>query len=187
MNGLAWLNELMTWLGRWVPRLVLIEPTHRGVRFGPRGGATEVGPGIVAYWPISHALVLMPVTTQSIQLCAQILPHDAVDALVPRVMVCAAALQFRIVKPVDAATRALHVHALVDNRAQALIARHVAHHCNRDEWAAHVADDLRRELRTYGVELDRIDFTQIGTGVALKNISDWSYGDNAAGTRPKGD
>jgi SPFH domain/Band 7 family protein len=186
MNGLAWLNELMTWLGRWVPRLVLIEPTHRGVRFGPRGGSRQMGPGLVGYWPITHSLVEIPVTTQSLQLCAQILPlDDSPGDIVPRVMVCAAALQFRVVHAVDAATKALHLHALVDNRAQALIAKHVAESNDLKKWGRLVAKDLRAELKPFGIQVERLDFTQRGIGVALKNISDWSYGDSAAGTRPK--
>lgn len=45
-GALSFLNDLAQWLGRWVPRLVLVEPTHRGVLFGPRGSARQVGPGL---------------------------------------------------------------------------------------------------------------------------------------------
>jgi hypothetical protein len=182
--ALSWVNDLVQWLGRWVPRLVLVEPTHRGVRFGPRGSAREVGPGLVVYWPITHVLLQVPVTTQSIQLSTQVLPCVADAGVIPRVMLCSAALQFRVASAVAASTRALSLHALVDNRAQAAIARHVGNEADRPAWAAAVLFDLRLELEPFGVVVERLDFTQNGIGVALKNVSDWNYADRQTGTRP---
>jgi hypothetical protein len=184
MTALSWLNDLIKWLGRWVPRLVLIEPTHRGVKFGPRGSATECGPGLVVYWPITHALVQIPVTTQSIYLTAQVLPILGDTGIIPRVLVCASAIQYRVVSPVTTATRALHLHAIVDNRTQAAIARNADHRDDRAEWSRRVILEVREELRPFGIEVERIDFTSQGTGMVLKNIADWNYTDAAAGTRP---
>lgn len=183
MTALAWLNDLVQWFGRWVPRLVLIEPTHRGVRFGPRGSAREVGPGLIVYWPITHGLVRVPVTTQSTQLSAQVLPHADGAEIIPRIHLCAAAVQFRVTDPVRAATRSLNVHAVIDNRSQAAIARHVGARSDRDHWAQLVVADLRSELDRFGVEVERLDFVNQGTGVALKNIADWNYTDNLKGER----
>ncbi len=185
-NALSWLNDLAQWLGRWVPRLVLVEPTHRGVRFGPRGTAIEVGPGLVIYWPITQALVLIPVTTQSTQLNAQIHPcdEDGTERIVPKVMLCAVAIQFRVHDAVKSAMRALHTFALVDNRAQAAVARHIGRGRDLAAWAAAAMNDLQTELEPFGVTVERLDFTQHGTGVALKNVSDWSYSEQTNGKRP---
>jgi regulator of protease activity HflC (stomatin/prohibitin superfamily) len=185
-TALSWLNDLAQWLGRWIPRLVLIEPTHRGVLFGPKGSARQVGPGLVLYWPITHELVQVPVTTQSIQLTSQVLPAaDARERIVPHITVCAVAIQFRVTDAVRAATKVLNLHALVDNRTSAAIARYIAHRDDPEEWADAAVADLRRDLQPFGVAIERMDFTQLGTGIALKNMSDWTYGDNEAGTRPK--
>lgn len=184
-GGLAWLNDLMVWLGRWIPRLLLIHPTHRGVRFGPTGFAREVGPGLVLYWPISHVIIEVPITTQSVQLCAQLLPAERVAGeFLPRVTICGAAIQFRVVDAVRAATSALNIHAVIDNRASAAIMRHVALAPTLKDWAAAVCVDLAQEMANYGVHLERLDFTQVGVGVALKNLSDWSYSDGTDGKRP---
>lgn len=184
-GALSFLNDLAQWLGRWVPRLVLVEPTHRGVLFGPRGAARVAGPGLVCYWPITHTLVLVPTTTRSVQLSSQVLPMEgALAGIVPHVLLCAAAVQFRVDDAVLAATTALHVHALVDNRAQAAIARHLAQRGDLQVWAAAVVADLRDELHPFGVVVERLDFTHHGTGVALKNVSDWNYSDSMSGTRP---
>lgn len=184
-SALSFLNDLAQWLGRWIPRLVLIQPTHAGALFGLGGSSRRVGPGLVVYWPITHALVQVAVTTQSVQLSAQVLPLDRASVgIVPHVLLCAAAVQFRVQDPLVATTRALHVHALIDNRAQAAVARHIKHRADLDAWATAVVADLRYELTAFGVVIERLDFTQHGIGVALKNVSDWNYSDAASGTRP---
>lgn len=182
-NALTFLNDLATWLGRWIPRLVLIEPTHRGVLFGPGGSARQVGPGLELYWPITHVLVMVPITTQSVQLSAQVLPLPTLG-IVPHVFLGAAAVQFRVDDVVKCATKALHTFALVDNRAQAAVARHIIHRLDLQAWARAVVEDLRGELEPFGVVVERLDFTQSGTGVALKSISDWNHSDLSNGTRP---
>jgi hypothetical protein len=171
MPALTWLNDLVQWLGRWVPRLVLVEPTHRGVLFGPKGSARECGPGLVLYWPITHALTLVAVTTQSVQINAQALPLKDEGSLIPRVLLCAAAV---------------HAHALVDNRTQAAIARHRDEHgADRLNWIGAARLDLVEELAPFGFVIERLDITQSGTGMALKNVSDWSYSDQPGGKRPE--
>ena len=183
MSGaFAWLNDLMTWLGRFVPRLLLVPPTHRGVRFGPRGGVREVGPGLLVYWPITHNILQIPVTTQSVQFCGQILLGDDSGALlVPRVSMCSTAIQFRVVDPVKAAMSALNLYALIDNRASAAIARHFNAKVPADEWVKMAAADLDGAIAAYGINLERLDLTQAGSGIAVKNISDWSHSDQAEG------
>lgn len=184
-SALSFLNDLAQWLGRWIPRLTLVEATHRGVLFGPRGSARQVGPGLVVYWPITHALLLVPITTQSVQMCSQMLPARVVTELLPHVTLSAAAVQFRIVDVVANATKVLNTHALVDNRTQAAIARHVAQQEDLVAWSTAAVRELAEDLRPFGVVIERLDFTQHGIGVALKNISDWANSDFASGTRPK--
>lgn len=196
MNAaLSWLNDLIQWLGRWIPRLVLIHPTHRGVKFGPRGRTTQVGPGLVVYWPITHDLLQVPVTTQSIQLCGQILQLPDSAAIVPRVAVCTLNVQFTITDAVKAATKVLHFQALVSNRAHALAAHHWERRTNRarsvraragreSTWVRDAEADLRAEMIDYGIHLLSLDSTGIGIGVVLKNVSDWSYADSSNGKRP---
>ncbi len=187
MTAFAWLNELAQWFARWVPRLVLVEPTHRGVLFGPKGGSRKTGPGLVLFWPITHALTLVPITTQSVQLSSQVLPLKSDPAtIIPRVLLVAVAIQFRVDEPVAFATKSLHAHALVDNRTAAAIARHFRpEETDLQAWALQAKADLLEELKPYGVVVERLDITQSGYGVALKNIADWNFSDHASGKRPE--
>lgn len=180
MGALAWLNDLIQWLGRWIPRLELIHPTHRGVRFGPSGRAVEVGPGLVFYWPMTHDLVQVAVTAQSIQLCGQILPLPDDTGLLPRVALCTLNLQFQVTDVVKAATSILNFHALVGNRAQALATQYwcKAPNMTQPTWLTGVEQQLRSEMVPFGIDVKFIDAAGLGIGVALKNVADWSYADN---------
>lgn len=211
-SALTWLNDLAQWLGRWVPRLVLIEPTHRGVKFTWRGEAREVGCGLVLYWPMASKLVQVPVTTQSVQICSQWLPaHDPPPPLpaipdaayevharvgtvlpavvspsfadvIPTVLLCSVAVQFRVTRPVVAATRCLSLHALIDNRASAVVARHKQP--DVVAWMREVERELAGVLEPFGAVLERVDLTSCGIGIAHKPLSDWHYADNENGQRP---
>lgn len=183
--ALSWLNDLAQWLGRWFPRLVLIHPTHCGVRFGRGGSAISVGPGVVIYWPIVHDLVQVPVTTISYQSCGQILHLVDDGAIVPHVAVIATAVQFRVVDPIKAAVRALNFHAVVDNRIQAAVSKHWKGVLIDRAWCVEAKSEAAAALTPYGIELEHLDLTSVGKGCALKNLADWSYADSLEGKRPQ--
>lgn len=184
MNAaLTWLNDLIQWLGRWVPRLVLIHATHRGVRFGPRGGAIAVGPGLVCYWPMTHDLIQVPITTQSIQLNGTML-HVESEGIIPKVAVCTLNVQFSITDVVKAATRVLHFPALIQNRAQSIAASHWNGKMQESGWIAEAMEQFETEMAAYGIRVHALEIAGIGIGVVMKNIADWSYADSADGKRP---
>lgn len=184
MNAaLTWLNDLAQWIGRWFPRLVVVHPTHQGVRFGPRGVSKAVGPGLVVYWPLIHDLVQIPVTTISYQTCSQTLAI-ASDSLVPHIALVANAVQFRIVDPIKAAVNVLNFHAIVDNRVQAAVAKHWRGNLDDRAWCESARAEAAADLREYGIELHHLDVTNFGKGCALKNLADWGHSDTADGKRP---
>src|SRR4051812_15931931 len=168
-TALSFLNDLAQWLGRGGPPLVLIEGTHLGGLFGPRGTARLVGAGLRTYWPIAQNLLLVPVTTQSVQLYAQILPAaQSPTDIIPRVRLVSTAIQYRIADPLAFATKALSPHALIDNRTAAAVARHVREHADLPVWSAAALADVRREVEPFGIAIERLAFTGLAIGVALK-------------------
>ena len=189
---LSWLNDLMQGLGRFVPRVVVVAPTHRGVRFGPRGSSMLYQPGLAFYWPIIHEFVLVPWTTQSIQFCARSLSVDGVesDRWIPRVAFVGLAMQYRVHDAILAATRTLNIHALADNRALAAVGRawmNAAPEARLDPntWLPSARDEVISDLDVFGVIVDRLDVTSIGIGIAVKIIGDWNYSDRDDGKRPQ--
>lgn len=185
MTALQWLNDLVQWFGRFFPRLTLVPPTHRGVRFGPRGSAQQKGPGLVIWWPLLYQLVLLPVTTQSISVSARCVPlgePTSRKGLVPRVAICGLSVQYRVVDPVKAALNALNLHALIDNRCQAAIGSSWRDIASAPETVAAAAEAMKPWLlESYGVELERIDVTHLGEGACVLSLRDYGWNDHADG------
>lgn len=70
MHALDWLGDLVRELARFIPRVVLIRNTRRGVRF-TLGRATLVGPGLVCYWPLISEVETVSVVRQTLNLTYQ--------------------------------------------------------------------------------------------------------------------
>lgn len=51
-GALAWLNEAMVWLASWVPRLVVVLASEKGIRYRQGKDVFVLEPGPHIYWPI---------------------------------------------------------------------------------------------------------------------------------------
>lgn len=79
--GLDWLNDLVLWLARLVPRWDICEPTHRAVKLTGSIFASLIGrqrmkvrtiePGLYWYWPVRSRIIKYPVVRQSVDLSSQ--------------------------------------------------------------------------------------------------------------------
>jgi len=164
VSGLEWLNELMTWLARWVPRVTLVRVGHVGVLFGPGDRATSKGAGLVCYWPITHELQAVSTRLRTTELSAQLHGGEAISLVV----------LFQIGNPLQALLTLNDVFSTIDDRAQAHLTRaHDAHHANAEICAA-VRDALARELAPNGVEILSVDIAQRGPIVPIKMLSDYA-------------
>lgn len=182
MNAFAWLNDLVQAGLRFFPRLTIVPPTHAGVRFGPRGGASNAGAGAVLWWPLVHRLVQVPTAIQSIQLAARCLLHEGDDRLVPRVSLVSLAAQYRVVDPVLAATRVVGLRALVDNRSKAAVAGYFCGLGRVQDAVDRATEELRSWMPTeYGVVIERLDVVNASVAVAVVTFRDWAYVDAGEG------
>lgn len=70
-EAFGWVGYIAEWLGRFVPRWVIIETTQGAIKF--RGGDDPVlcGPGIVWFWPVRSTLEVHPVVRQTDRLETQ--------------------------------------------------------------------------------------------------------------------
>jgi hypothetical protein len=168
MSGLEWLNELMTWLARWVPRVTLVRAGHVGVLFGPGGRATSKSAGLVCYWPITHELQAVSTRLRTTELSAQLHGGQAISLVV----------LFQIANPLQALLTLNDVFSTIDDRAQAHLARavdpqHDPYRPNADICAA-VREALAGELGDKGVDIVSVDIAQRGPIVPIKMLSDYA-------------
>lgn len=65
MGALEWISQIAEWVGRFIPRLVILDVRSAGVKF-IRGGKVKVCPpgGLYVYWPLVTTLDTYPVVRQ---------------------------------------------------------------------------------------------------------------------------
>lgn len=164
MSGLTWLNDLMVWLARWVPRLTLIRSTHVGVLFGPRGRVRLVPASLFCYWPITHELQLVAMRERSLELAAQLHAGDAVSIVIG----------WRVVDAVKAATSLTDAEAYLDDRAQSALSAFYSSSRESREICAEMLTRLRGEFAGRGIDVQWVDVAQRSWVLPLKNLNDYA-------------
>lgn len=163
--ALAWLNDLMQWLGRWIPRPVLIRATHTGVRFGRRGRVATLGPGLHWYWPIVQELELVMGTRRTMTTSPQ-LQHGEVVGLI---------ITYQVVHAATTLLTLADLHANLDQRAQALLSLVYRKDLTDAQLVAGVRDPMHEEFNAYGVCVIDVGIAQRGWVIPIKQVADWSY------------
>ena len=79
-SALAWIGAIAEWIGRWIPRLVILIPTLGAVKYTGRFWnrkepmrVTAHGAGLHVYWPLVSAWDVYPVVRQTDDLRTQTL------------------------------------------------------------------------------------------------------------------
>jgi regulator of protease activity HflC (stomatin/prohibitin superfamily) len=164
MSGFAWLNELMTWLAKWVPRLVLVTSRHHALVFRPRDVVTEHRPGLLVYWPVIHSLQLVSMQLRTMKLSAQLKRQEVVEVVV----------SWTITAPKVALLSLNDVGATVENWTAASLESVYDDGLSSDELGERTADCLARKLQPHGVKVHAVQIGQRGAVFSLKNLSDWA-------------
>jgi regulator of protease activity HflC (stomatin/prohibitin superfamily) len=71
--ALGWVGQIVDWLAQFIPRRVIIEATHGGVKFVGGDEVIELGPGVHWYWPFWTTLHQHPMVRQTVDLRSQVL------------------------------------------------------------------------------------------------------------------
>jgi regulator of protease activity HflC (stomatin/prohibitin superfamily) len=72
-SALAWIGQIVNWLGAFIPRWVIMDTTEGGVKFVCGKKPAALGPGIHWYWPLVTTLVMYPTARQADNLRTQTL------------------------------------------------------------------------------------------------------------------
>lgn len=67
----AWLSQLIEWVGKLIPRWVIVRSTHGGVKFVHGLTIKKVVPGIAWYWPAVTEIVIIPTARTTVNLMSQ--------------------------------------------------------------------------------------------------------------------
>jgi regulator of protease activity HflC (stomatin/prohibitin superfamily) len=72
-GALSWLGDLMQFIGKFFPRVVIITTTHAGIKFVRGHKVVVLEPGVHVYWPLVTELESYPVARQAVDLRSQTL------------------------------------------------------------------------------------------------------------------
>jgi regulator of protease activity HflC (stomatin/prohibitin superfamily) len=64
-GALAWISQIAEWLGRFVPRWVILDTTMGAVKFVRGARAVPLRAGVHVYWPVTTTLQTYPTARQA--------------------------------------------------------------------------------------------------------------------------
>lgn len=81
-SAFAWLSQIVEWFGQFIPKRVLVDPTHAALKFVKGRLGIALKPGMHFYWPITTNLYTYPVARQTVDLRSQtFMTTDEVTAI----------------------------------------------------------------------------------------------------------
>jgi regulator of protease activity HflC (stomatin/prohibitin superfamily) len=163
VSGLAWFNDLMVWLGRWFPRLVLIRAKHTGVKFGLRGVVTELEPGLHMYWPITTEVKVVSRTVRTLEIASMLCGYEVISLVV----------QYRIDEPKQLMMKFYDIFSYVDDMTQSCLSASYLPELENSQIEKTVASGLSGLLEPI-VSIHGVWVISRGKVIALKNLTDWA-------------
>lgn len=173
-SAFAWLGAIFEWVGRWVPRIIIVDTIHQAVKFVWGKNIVPLGPGWYLWWPISTTVTLYPTARQACNLQAQtITTKDG------KTVIVAGLLVYEITDIVAAVATTYEP----EETAKAIVLAAVHDICTQYTWEelqSHIRDGkLAREMRAeakkdldkYGVRVFNLTLTDLAPCRVLKLVS----------------
>ncbi len=158
---MEWLNQLISRLFCWVPRLLLVAPDEEGVRETLGKRFEKISPGWYITWPLIHRTIRLTVTLQVVNLPGQsIYTKDRVS------IVISGALQYRI----DDAAKAILEVQDYDESLIALSLGIIAEYVNKrtldecmniDTLCDEILKGIRKASYGWGIKIMRVLITDL--------------------------
>lgn len=164
MSGLTWLNDLMVWLARWVPRLTLIKAGNSGVMFGLHGSVQDREPGLRFWWPITQDLKIVSTRVRTTEVATQLHGSEAISLV----------MLFRIRTPKTTLMTLDDVFSVIDDRTQAHLSGCYRPGIDSQQLCLEVFNAMRDEFDSYGVDIEAVDIAQRGFIIPIKMLSDYA-------------
>lgn len=156
-TAFAWIGQIMEWLGKLIPRLLIVRQTHAGVKFVRGNKVIELRPGIHFYWPLVTEVEVMPVARQTHNLVTQtLMTKDGQTIIIGAVVI------YEINSIVDALSNNWDVSDTISDVTQMAVVN-VVNNWNlsdlRAELSGKVENELsietRKQLKPFGVKVIR--------------------------------
>jgi hypothetical protein len=165
MSGLAWLNDLMVWIGRLFPRLLLVKAGYLGVKFMYAARTKLLPAGLYCYWPIIEEITVVSTRARTTEVASQLHGTEVISIVVA----------FLIRDPQAMLLAMDDVFSQIDDRAQVALRNAYGGTDTPDEdMTKKIVLALRREFDPGGVNVLDVSVIQRGPVVSLKHMKDWA-------------
>ncbi len=170
---LEWLAAITDRVFSVFPRLLLVQQTHRAVKF-TGSKAKELGPGLHIWWPLISEVEEIPVARQTVNLDIQVLvTKDGKTLAVGGVVV------YSIKSAIDAIVRNYDHDETLSDVSMTAITEVVVNHTFDELMAAlrggtlerELTKRARRRLKAFGFKVDRCALTDITPCRAIRLLS----------------
>lgn len=165
MSGFAWLDQPMSWFGKWFPRLMLVKAGYSAVWFGPGGSVRLLEAGLYCYWPITTEIVIVSTRCRTNEIAAQLCGREAVSVVVG----------YTIVAPLAALLKFSDVFGQMDDRTQAHLGSAYVASDDNGKICGRILEGLRQDFEPHGVDVQWVNVVSRGQVLALKNLNDWAH------------
>lgn len=164
-SALGWIGDLARFLGSLLPRLMVVQASHRAVKYVRGRRVVLLEPGVHVYWPIVTPIEFCAVVRQ-----VKAVPTQVLETADDQTVAVSGVVEFEIVDPIAFLARTEDGWNSAVFLAAAAIRRVVMKHDRDDLCDAPEATDLRltrqaqRWLAPYGVRVLRLrlaDFARV--------------------------
>ena len=171
-NAFAWLGDIIQWIGKLFPRLMIVRSTHAGVRFKHGKNPKPIYPGLCVYWPLVTEVEVIPVARQTHNLPSQsLLTKDGKKVVVGGVVVysikdivATLSKNWDVADTINDITMCAITHVITQHQFQYLV-DHIT-----DAVQAELTRETRRKLSAYGVRVYRTALTDFSTALVIKTM-----------------
>jgi regulator of protease activity HflC (stomatin/prohibitin superfamily) len=174
-GALGWISSIIEWIGQFVPRWVILNTTHAGVKFIRGSRVVKLGPGIHWYWPATTNLHTYPVARQTTNLRAQTLVTSD-----DRTIIVSGLIVYRVDDVVALIARNYDADDTIEEIALSAVNAVCSSMSWEDLKKAYQTRALDRELRkrtrhaleTYGVHVMKATLTDLAPCRVIRLVGD---------------
>jgi len=172
-TAFAWIGQIMEWLGKLIPRLLIVRRTHAGVKFVGGSRVVELKPGLHFYWPITTEVEVLPVARQTHNLVTQVLmTKDSKSVVIGAVVI------YEINSVVDALSNNWDISDTISDVTQMAVVA-IVNNWTFDELRAELAGkvenelsiETRKQLKPFGIKVLRCGVSDFSQCRVLKLIT----------------
>lgn len=155
----SWFGDLIEWLSRFIPRLVIVRSTHLGIKYVRGKNLVCVKPGLCFYWPLVTEMETIPAVRQTLNLPVQrLVTNDG------KRVICSGVVVYNIFDIILAVGRSWDNDDTVRDISMGVIAgvitdRNYDMLQHMDVVQNILTADAQRDLRRYGVRVQRCMLT----------------------------